>query len=115
MDRQNGFFRQGFPGADGEMADTATPRDRIDTELRNRIFAEEDGIFRRGSVPAAAFSKAEPSEDRRLLRQIADLSLALAHASLYLDTHPNDSALADYHNTYKARLTEAIRAYERES
>lgn len=108
MDRQNDFFRQGFEGIDGEGADTATPRDRIDRELRDRIFAEEDGIFRRDSVPASARSDA-PTK-RQLLRQIGNYCLALAQAASYLDTHPHDESLLRYFHTYRSLLNDSLRA-----
>lgn len=110
MDRQNDFFRQGFEGIDGEDADTATPRDRIDKDLRDRIFAEEDGIFRRESVPASARSDA-PTK-RQLLRQIGNYSIALSQAASYLDTHPGDASLLRYFHTYRSLLDDCIRAYE---
>ena len=110
MDRQNNFFRQGFSGIDGENADTATPRDRIDKDLRDRIFAEEDGIFRRDSVSASA-QRGTPTR-RHLLRQIENYSLALAQAASYLDTHPADASLLRYFDTYRSLLTDCLRAYE---
>ncbi len=109
MDRQNDFFRQGFEGIDGEGADTATPRDRIDRELRDRIFAEEDGIFRRDSVPAFSGRKDAPPR-RQLLRQIKSYSLALAQAASYLDTHPHDESLLRYFYTYRSLLNDSLRA-----
>ncbi len=110
MDRQNDFFRQGFSGIDGEDADTATPRDRIDRDLRDRIFAEEDGIFRRDSVPASA-RRGTPTR-RQLLRQIGNYSLALAQAASYLDTHPADASLLRYFDTYRSLLNDCLRAWD---
>jgi hypothetical protein len=111
MDRQNDFFRQGFAGIDGEGADTATPRDRIDRDLRDRIFAEEDGIFRRDSTPTFSRHRETPP-GRHLLRQIKSYSLALAQATSYLDTHPHDASLLRYFHAYRSLLEDALRAYD---
>ncbi len=118
MDRQNGFFRGEIDGLSSENADTATPRDRIDKALRDRIFAEEDGIFPRqtppGSTVAASVKAArkDPRNDRSLLRRIGNYSLAMAQASSYLDAHPNDSSVLRYYDTYRTLLDDCIRAYE---
>lgn len=115
MDRQNGFFQRGFAGFSDENADTATPRDRIERNLRDRIFAEEDGIFRRDteSVPAkASASDMDGRARRHLLRQIGSYSIAMAQAGAYLDTHPTDVSLLRYYDTYRTLLNDSIRAYE---
>ena len=109
MDRQNDFFRKGFADFSDENADTATPRDRIEKDLRDRIFAEEDGIFRRDGVQSLP-TDAAPSP-KRLLNRIGSYSRALAHAAAYLDTHPNDASVLRYYNTYRALLDESLREY----
>ncbi len=118
MDRQNGFLRQGLPGVSDETADTATPRDRIGKALRDRMFAEEDGVFTEDITPTAAQTLAAmPKEEppltrRRLLRQIQHYSIALSQAALHLDTHPADAAVLRHYNTYRAALAETVRLYE---
>ncbi len=118
MDRQNGFFRQGLPGVSDETADTATPRDRIGKALRDRMFAEEDGVFTEDITPTAAVPaplprKNEPPVTRRhLLRQIQHDSIALAQAALHLDTHPADDAVLRHYNICRAHLAETARLYE---
>ena len=119
MDRQNGFFRQGIPGFSDENADTATPRDRIDKSLRDRIFAEEDGVFRQDPVPSgqadipASLRHPAPAVSRRhLLRQIQNYSIALAQATLRLDTYPGDPYVLRHYNRCRSLLTETLRMYE---
>ncbi len=111
MDRQNEFFRKGFGGFSDENADTATPRDRIDKALRDRNFAEEDGIFQRNAEEAQP-TGAAVSPPRNLLNKIGNYSLAMAQATAYLDTHPKDASVLRYYNTYRALLKESIREYE---
>ena len=105
MDRQNNFFTGDIPGLTGENADTATPKDRIDQSLRDRMFAEED------SAPAARPASA-PVTRRRLLREIQNASIAMAQTTLQLDMHPDDPTFLRHYDLYRRRLTEAVRAYE---
>lgn len=118
MDRQNGFLRQGIPGFSDENADTASPRDRIGKELRDRLFAEQDGIFQRGtltspqSVPASTHRQAPGVTRRHLLRQIQNYSVALAQATMHLDMHPDDPSVLRYYDTYRRLLGDTVRAYE---
>lgn len=106
MDRQNNFFTGDIPGLIGENADTATPRDRIDQSLRDRLFADED------ARPAAGRPTNAPVTRRRLLREIQNASIALAQATLQLDMHPGDPTFLRHYELYRSRLTEAVRAYE---
>ncbi len=106
MDRQNRFFTGDIPGLSGENADTASPRDRIDQSLRDRLLAEEEPL------PAAARPTDAPVTRRRLLREIQNASIAMAQATLQLDMHPDDPTFLRHYELYRSRLTEAVRAYE---
>lgn len=129
MDRENSLPRQNVPGLSPENTDTATPRDRIGSALRDRMFREEDGIFseeitpsfyrfndelpqREGSFLPRESYKDSPVTRRRLLRQIQNYSLALAQASLYSDAHPHDRDVLNYYNRCRAHLTNAVKMYE---
>ncbi len=118
MDRQNGFLRQGLPGVSDETADTASPRDRIDKALRDRMFAEDDGVFTdditptAGTVPHIPAEGAPPVTRRHLLRQIQNYSIALAQATMYLDMHPEDPAVLRHYKTYRNLLADTVRIYE---
>ena len=105
MDRQNNFFTGDIPGLTGENADTATPRDRIDKALRDRLLAEEEPLPAVRPVPAAV-------SRRRLLREIQNASIAMAQATLQLDMHPGDPTFLRHYELYRKRLTEAVRTYE---
>lgn len=105
MDRQNNFFTGDIPGLIGENADTATPRDRIDQNLRDRMLAEEEPL------PAARPASTTVSR-RRLLREIQNASIAMAQATLQLDMHPGDHTFLRHYEIYRKRLTEAVRTYE---
>ena len=109
MDRQNRFFTGEIPGLPAENADTASPRERIGKELRDRLLAEEDGVF--GNVVRPAFAPSLQKE--QLLRRIESYSIAMAQATLYLDARPGDPSFLSYYNTYRRRLTDAVRAYEK--
>ncbi len=109
MDRQNRFFTGDIPGLPVENTDTASPKERIDKELRDRLLAEEDGYF--GEPLRPAFAPASYKE--QLLRRIEAYSIAMAQATLHLDTRPGDPSLLSYYNTYRRRLTDTVRAYEK--
>ena len=109
MDRQNEFFRKGFLDFPDETADTATPRDRIGKVLRDRNFAEEDGIFQRDAAQSTP-ANAAPSPNK-LLAKIGNYALAVSQAASFLDTHPNDTSVLRYYNTYRTLLDESIREY----
>ncbi len=105
MDRQNNFFTVDIPGLSGENADTATPRDRIGQDLRDRLLAEEEP--QPASRPVSA-----PVTRRRLLREIQNASIAMAQTTLQLDMHPSDPTFLLHYEIYRKRLTDAVRAYE---
>ena len=105
MDRQNNFFTGDIPGLSGENADTASPRDRIDQPLRDRMLLEEEPL------PAARPVNTAVSR-RRLLREIQNASIAMAQTTLQLDMHPGDPTFLRHYELYRKRLAEAVRAYE---
>ena len=109
MDRQNRFFTGDIPGLPFENTDTASPKERIGKELRNRLLAEEEAISAGAEQPLFAPS----NQKEQLLRRIEAYSIAMAQATLYLDTLPGDSAFLSYYNTYRRRLTDTVRTYEK--
>ncbi len=113
MDRKNRFLQRDLPGLSGENADTASPRDRIGKPLRDRLFAEENGVYTRETVSVVArpVGKRLPTKEQ-LLARIQNDSIAMAQATLYLDTHPGDPTFLRYYETYRRRLTDAVRTYE---